>query len=81
MTLDEDADTAFKRAEPFVRDKGCLLSAAQWEVFLETRDAKAATRSTPTRTPAKTPATVRLSAVFYPGRSDVFSPPYWQHAS
>ena len=81
VTLDDDAETAYNNAEPFVRDFRCLLSAGQWEIFQETRNAKAATRLTPTRTPVTTPATVWLSAVFYPGRSDVFSPPYWQHAS
>ncbi len=73
MTLDEGAETAYNNAEPFVRDFGCLLSARQWEIFQETRDAKAATRLPPKRTPVMTPATVRLLAVFYLGRSDVFS--------
>ena len=81
VTLDDNAETAYEKAEPLARDVSCLLSAGQWEIFQETKDAAAATRRTPTRTPAKTPANVRLSAVFYPGRSDVSSPAYWQHAS
>ncbi|CAL8462615.1 g2148 [Coccomyxa elongata] len=51
VKLDDNAETPYEKAEPLAHDTSCLLSAGQWEIFQETKDAAAAIRRTPTRTP------------------------------
>ncbi|CAL8463221.1 g2755 [Coccomyxa elongata] len=43
VKLDDNAETAYEKAEPLARDTSGLLSAGQWEIFQETKDAAAAT--------------------------------------